>query len=57
MEIFISSVLSFGAIVSFLAAKALNAGLHVFVEKPVAKTVSQAQEIVALAKEKNNLVN
>ena len=32
------------------ASRALRAGLHVFVEKPVAETVEQAQQVVALAK-------
>jgi len=35
------------------AIKSLNAGLHVFVEKPIAQTVEQARQIVKLAKEKN----
>jgi len=35
------------------AIKSLNAGLHVFVEKPIAQTVKQARQIVKLAKEKN----
>ncbi len=38
------------------AIKSLNAGLHVFVEKPIAQTVEQAQQIVKLAKEKNKKV-
>jgi predicted dehydrogenase len=33
--------------------KSLNAGAHVFVEKPLALTVEEAEELVALAKEKN----
>ncbi len=36
--------------------KSLNAGLGVFLEKPIAETVEQAQNIVALAKEKNRKV-
>lgn len=38
------------------AAKAINAGLHVFVEKPIAQTVAQAKKIVHLAKQKNKKV-
>ncbi|MCK0136938.1 Gfo/Idh/MocA family oxidoreductase [Arenibacter sp. S6351L] len=33
--------------------KSLNAGAHVFVEKPLALTLEEAEELVALAKEKN----
>ncbi len=33
--------------------KSLNAGAHVFVEKPLALTVEEAEELVALAKAKN----
>ena len=33
--------------------KSLNAGAHVFVEKPLALTVEEAEELVTLAKEKN----
>ena len=36
--------------------KSLNAGLDVFLEKPIAETVEQAQKIVSLAKEKNRKV-
>lgn len=36
--------------------KSLNAGLHVFLEKPIAETVEQANKIAALAKEKNKKV-
>ena len=36
--------------------KSLNAGLDVFLEKPIAKTVEQAQKIISLAKEKNKKV-
>ena len=36
--------------------KSLNAGLHVFVEKPIALTVSQAQEVVKLAQAKGKKV-
>lgn len=32
--------------------KSLNAGAHVFVEKPLALTVEEAEELVTLAKEK-----
>ncbi|MDF1753466.1 MAG: Gfo/Idh/MocA family oxidoreductase [Verrucomicrobiales bacterium] len=35
------------------ATKALNAGAHVFMEKPIAETVEAASKIVALAREKN----
>ena len=35
------------------ALKALGAGCHVFMEKPIATTVADAEKIVALAKEKN----
>ncbi|MFQ5629203.1 MAG: Gfo/Idh/MocA family protein, partial [bacterium] len=38
------------------AMKSLNAGLHVFLEKPLAETVAQAQEIVDLARQKNRTV-
>ncbi len=36
-----------------LAKKALLAGKHVLVEKPMTKTVAEAEELVMLAKEKN----
>ena len=36
--------------------KSLNAGLDVFLEKPIAETVEQAQKIISLAKEKNKKV-
>lgn len=36
--------------------KSLNAGLHVFLEKPIAETVEQANKIVSLAIEKNKKV-
>lgn len=39
-----------------LAVKSLNAGLHVFVEKPIARTVEQAQQVVAVAKAKGKKV-
>ena len=39
-----------------LAVKGLNAGLHVFVEKPIAQTVEQAQQVVKLAKAKRKKV-
>lgn len=35
------------------AVKSLNAGAHLFVEKPLAETVKDAQEIIALAKANN----
>lgn len=35
-----------------IAKEALNNGLHVFIEKPVTETLSQAAELVRLAKEK-----
>ena len=38
------------------ASRALRAGLHVFVEKPVAETVEQAQQVVALAKQMDKKV-
>lgn len=38
------------------AIKCLDAGLHVFLEKPLAETVAQAQEIVDLAERKNKKV-
>tara|TARA_Y100000768_G_C23986933_1_gene689490 strand:- start:480 stop:1487 length:1008 start_codon:yes stop_codon:yes gene_type:complete len=38
-----------------LAKKALNAGKHIFIEKPMVQTTKQAQEIIELAK-KNKLV-
>lgn len=38
------------------AIKSLKANAHVFVEKPLAETVEEAQEIIALAKEKNKKV-
>lgn len=36
-----------------LTKRALNAGKHVFVEKPLATTTAECQELVALAKAKN----
>ncbi len=39
-----------------MAKKALEAGIHVVCEKPLATTIKEAEELVALAKEKN-LVN
>ncbi len=36
-----------------MARRALKAGKHLFVEKPLALTTSQAEELVALAREKN----
>jgi predicted dehydrogenase len=38
------------------AIKSLNAGLHLFMEKPLAETVAQAQEIAELAAQKNKKV-
>lgn len=38
------------------ASTSLNAGLHVFIEKPLAETVAQAREIVDLAERKNKKV-
>ncbi len=35
------------------AKKAIDKGLHFFIEKPITKTISQAQEILELCKEKN----
>ncbi|MBP1647738.1 MAG: gfo/Idh/MocA family oxidoreductase [Bacteroidetes bacterium] len=39
-----------------LTVQALRAGMHVFVEKPIALTVEQAREIVAIAKESERKV-
>ncbi|MGE5354028.1 MAG: Gfo/Idh/MocA family protein, partial [Acidobacteriota bacterium] len=36
-----------------LAKKALEAGRHVFVEKPITKLISEAEELVELAEKKN----
>ncbi len=36
--------------------QSLNAGLHVFLEKPLAETVAQAQELVALASSKKKKI-
>ena len=36
-----------------LAKKALEAGKHIFVEKPLVETVSQADELIRISKEKN----
>jgi len=38
------------------ATKSLEAGLHVFLEKPVAETLEQAEEIVRLSREKGKKV-
>jgi predicted dehydrogenase len=38
------------------ARMALNAGCHVFIEKPLAATVAEAEEIVALAKARNRKI-
>jgi predicted dehydrogenase len=38
------------------AIRAIKAGLHVFVEKPIAETVEQAQKVVNLAKDKDKKV-
>jgi predicted dehydrogenase len=35
------------------AIKAINAGAHVFMEKPLATTIEDAEKVVALAREKN----
>jgi predicted dehydrogenase len=35
------------------AKRALNAGCHLFIEKPLAETVGEAEEIIALARQKN----
>ncbi len=39
-----------------LAAPALKAGLHVFVEKPITKTLADADDLIALAKERNRVL-
>jgi predicted dehydrogenase len=39
-----------------LAKRALEAGKHVFVEKPIASTLAEAEELVALAKEKGKML-
>ena len=39
-----------------IAMKALEAGKHVFLEKPITETVEQAEKLVAKAKEKNCLI-
>lgn len=39
-----------------LAKKALEAGKHVFVEKPLTETAAQAEELVALAREKGKFL-
>ena len=36
-----------------MAIQCLNAGKHVFIEKPITQTVAQAEEIVSLANQKN----
>ncbi len=38
------------------AIKCLNAGLHVFIEKPIAETVEQAREVTTLAEQKGKKV-
>src|SRR3989338_7370849 len=39
-----------------LASKALMAGKHVLVEKPMTKTLSEAEKLVALAKKQNRVL-
>lgn len=39
-----------------IAQKALNAGKHVFIEKPVTRTEDEAQALIDLAREKNCLI-
>jgi len=39
-----------------VAEKALKAGRHVFIEKPITETIDQAKKLVALAEEKNLVV-
>ncbi len=39
-----------------LAAPALEAGKHVFVEKPLAATVDEAQELVSLARRQDRVL-
>lgn len=39
-----------------VAMKALQAGRHVFIEKPLTETIDQARELVALAEKKNVVV-
>ena len=36
-----------------LAEKALNKGIHVFIEKPITETLQQAEKLIELADEKN----
>ncbi|MDI6807984.1 MAG: Gfo/Idh/MocA family oxidoreductase [Candidatus Eisenbacteria bacterium] len=39
-----------------VAEKCIGRGIHVFIEKPIAKTVSEAEELVLLAKEKGLVI-
>lgn len=39
-----------------IAQKALNAGLHVFIEKPITVTVEEAEKLIQLSNEKNRII-
>lgn len=39
-----------------IAQKALNAGLHVFIEKPITVTVEEAEKLIQLSNEKNKII-
>jgi len=39
-----------------VAKKALNAGVHVLIEKPITQTVAEAEELIALAAAKNCII-
>lgn len=39
-----------------IAQKALNAGLHVFIEKPITVTVEEAEKLIQLGNEKNRII-
>jgi len=39
-----------------VAKQALNAGKHILIEKPITSTLSEADELIALAKQKNVLI-